>query len=161
MIIRPACREDVPAIIAIYRLDPLTGHREPALDPFPDLYFTAFDALAADPNQVLLVAEENAQVIGTLQISYIQHLIDQALRRAVLEAIFIHPARQGEGVGAALVRAAADLATQAHCRALELTSNKSRQRAHGFYRRLGFQPSHEGFKLPLSKPDPAISDVSP
>ena len=30
-----------------------------------------------------------------------------------------------------------------------LTSDKSRTDAHRFYRRLGYEPSHEGFKRPL------------
>ena len=35
------------------------------------------------------------------------------------------------------------------CGLVQLTSNKKRLDAHRFYRRLGFEQSHEGFKLML------------
>jgi len=35
------------------------------------------------------------------------------------------------------------------CGLLQLTSNKQRPDAHRFYRRLGFEQSHEGFKMQL------------
>jgi GNAT superfamily N-acetyltransferase len=38
---------------------------------------------------------------------------------------------------------------EAGCEVVQLTSNKIRTDAHRFYARLGFKPSHEGFKLQL------------
>jgi GNAT superfamily N-acetyltransferase len=35
------------------------------------------------------------------------------------------------------------------CYRVQLTSNKERPEAHRFYAALGFDPSHEGFKLML------------
>ena len=35
------------------------------------------------------------------------------------------------------------------CALVQLTSDKARTDAHRFYERLGFTPSHEGFKLLL------------
>jgi len=35
------------------------------------------------------------------------------------------------------------------CALAQLTSDKRRDDAHRFYRRLGYAQSHEGFKLPL------------
>ena len=152
MIIRPARREDVPQILAIYSMDPATGHRELLGDPLPALYYEAFDMMNAHPDQVVLVAEDDAKVIGTLQITFIQHLLSRAFRRAVVEAVFVHPSHQGSGVGTALFKAAAGIALAAKCGTLELTSNKARAGAHKFYERLGFKASHEGFKLLLKQP---------
>jgi len=152
MIIRPARREDVPQIIAIYGMDILKGSQELIADPLPTMYFDAFESIDANPNQVLLVAEENAEIMGSLQITFIQHLLSQARRRAVIEAVFIHPSHQGAGVGTALVQEAIKLSLEANCTALELTTDKKRERAHRFYERLGFKASHEGFKLTLKKP---------
>jgi GNAT superfamily N-acetyltransferase len=35
------------------------------------------------------------------------------------------------------------------CYRVQLTSNNARPEAHRFYQRLGFEPSHRGFKLNL------------
>ncbi len=149
MRIRRARREDVPAIVTIYGLDALRGAREKIADPLPDIYFEAFAVLDANAEQLLLVAEQDSVVIGTLQLTFVQHLLNQGMRRAVLEAMFVHPDHRGSGVGSAMVRFAMKAAREARCGSLELTSNKSRDRAHRFYERLGFRATHEGFKLAL------------
>ncbi len=89
-------------------------------------------------------------MIGTLQLTFIQHLLSRAFRRAILEAMFVHNGHQGKGVGAALVQEAARLAQEAGCGSLELTSNKARIGAHKFYEKCGFKATHEGFKLHLA-----------
>jgi len=35
------------------------------------------------------------------------------------------------------------------CRMVQLSTHRSRNRAHAFYERLGFEPSHVGMKLHL------------
>jgi GNAT superfamily N-acetyltransferase len=35
------------------------------------------------------------------------------------------------------------------CRMVQLTTDKSRTDAHRFYERLGFKPSHAGYKMDL------------
>jgi GNAT superfamily N-acetyltransferase len=39
------------------------------------------------------------------------------------------------------------------CYAAQLTSNNDRSAAHRFYERLGWEKSHSGFKLKLTKGD--------
>ena len=54
-----------------------------------------------------------------------------------------------EGSGAMLVADAVDRARSRGCYRVQLTSNLARSDAHRFYERLGFVPSHVGFKLRL------------
>ncbi len=56
---------------------------------------------------------------------------------------------RGQGIGAALMRDAEDQARAAGCGLLQLTTNKARPDAHRFYERLGFTPSHIGYKRDL------------
>ena len=56
---------------------------------------------------------------------------------------------RGQGIGEAMIRHAIAIARAENCVLLQLTSDKSRLRAHDFYKRLGFQQSHEGFKLDI------------
>jgi len=48
------------------------------------------------------------------------------------------------------MRHAVEMARVKGCALVQLTSDKSRTRAHAFYTRLGFKMSHEGFKLDLA-----------
>jgi GNAT superfamily N-acetyltransferase len=47
------------------------------------------------------------------------------------------------------MRHAIERARRLGCYRVQLTSNVVRSDAHRFYERLGFTPSHLGFKLPL------------
>jgi ribosomal protein S18 acetylase RimI-like enzyme len=60
------------------------------------------------------------------------------------------PARWlADGPGGALVRLAVERARERGCGTAQLTSSKHRDAAHRFYRALGFEQQHEGFKLAL------------
>lgn len=58
-------------------------------------------------------------------------------------------AGRSAGVGGALMNWAIEQARARGCRLVQLTSDAARTRAHTFYERLGFVPSHVGFKLQL------------
>ena len=115
----------------------------------PEDYAKAFAAIDASPNQLLLVAEEDGVILGSAQVSYMQCLIERGTKRAILEAVFLHPDATGKGAGRALVQAAITAAREAGCGVVGLTSNKNRTRAIAFYEKLGFTRSHEGFKMVL------------
>ena len=56
---------------------------------------------------------------------------------------------RGESLGERMFRWASDRAREKGCRIVQLTSNKARDRALAFYEKLGYEPSHVGFKLYL------------
>ena len=58
-------------------------------------------------------------------------------------------AQRGSGVGSAVLEHLLAIARQAGCYKVQLLSGKHRQRAHRFYRAIGFEPVAEGFKLYL------------
>lgn len=68
---------------------------------------------------------------------------------AEIESVHVHPDHRGGGVGGALIHDAVARARALGCYRVQLTSNTARPDAHRFYERLGFVPSHIGFKLPL------------
>ena len=77
-------------------------------------------------------------------------LVNRGRKRAKLESVHVDPAQRSRGIGAVMVAFAVDFARRNGAGLVELTSNKSREAAHRFYRRLGFEQSHEGFKMALS-----------
>ena len=73
--IRRATTSDISAIVQMIADDTLGKTRENFQTPLPKEYRMAFENINADKNQELIVVEnEKAAVIGTLQLSFIQYL---------------------------------------------------------------------------------------
>jgi GNAT superfamily N-acetyltransferase len=147
--IRPARREDVPAIVRMLADDPLGRTRERYADPLPREYWSAWEAIAADPNQLLIVAEVEGTTAGVLQLTFIPGLTRLGSWRALVEGVRIDRARRGAGLGEVMLTWATDEAKRRGCRLIQLTTDKQRPDAHRFYERLGFVASHEGMKREL------------
>ncbi|MDH2443540.1 GNAT family N-acetyltransferase [Amnibacterium sp. CER49] len=147
--LRAATAEDLPALVELLAADQLGQLRDGVRDEH-DLaaYRRAFDAIAADPAHLLLVADDGDPV-GTLQLSVLPGLARRGALRAQLEAVRVHERYRGRGLGSSMIRWAVDEARRRGCVLVQLTSDKARSDAHRFYERLGFTASHEGFKLRL------------
>ena len=148
--LRDARREDVPAIVAMLADDALGVTREVMTEPLPASYYAAFDALDRDPNNRLLIADINGEIVGTLQITFIHGLSRQGAKRALIEAVRVASLHRGKGFGEQIIREAVEMARREGCAMVQLTTDKSRKDAHRFYERLGFVASHEGMKLTLA-----------
>ncbi len=148
MTIRKATEKDVEAIVQMLADDKLGMLRERYEVPLPDLYYKAFDHIQGDSNQELVVAEdENGNVIGTLQLSFIQYLTYQGGIRSQVEAVRIHKDQRGKGIGQELLKWAIARAQERGAHLIQLTTDKKRPEAVAFYQKLGFKDSHEGMKL--------------
>ena len=147
VIVRSASRDDVEAIMRLLADDVLGAHRE-RLDE-PELYLRAFDEIAAQPGNELLVAEQGGAVIGCLQLTIIPGMGRAGARRAQLEGVRVSAAHRGAKVGERLVLEAVARARAAGCGLVQLTSDVSRTAARRFYERLGFKATHIGMKLSI------------
>jgi GNAT superfamily N-acetyltransferase len=144
---RPATRDDVPASVALLADDPLGAGREDPADT--QAYDTAYDRVAADPAQHLVVAERHGAVVGTLQLSLVPGLSRRGATRTIIEGVRVAQAERGSGLGTELVTWAVEESRRLGAVLVQLTSDASRTDARRFYERLGFAASHVGFKLPL------------
>jgi GNAT superfamily N-acetyltransferase len=150
MTIRKATRNDVPLIVQLLANDKLGRIRESYEVPLPEVYYRAFDVIAADANQELMVAEnEAAEIIGTLQLTLIPYLTYRGGTRAQLEAVRIREDVRGEGLGQNMLTWAIHRAKERGAHVLQLTTDKQRPEAIRFYEKLGFTASHEGMKMHL------------
>lgn len=147
MIFREAVQTDLPAIVALLADDVLGKRRDVAV--VDDAYEQAFAAIDADPRNLLVVAEDDADVVACLQITYIPGLGRHGAERALIEAVRVRSDCRGQGLGARFMKWAIERARQRGCGLVQLTTDKSRLDAHRFYARLGFVASHEGMKLTL------------
>jgi GNAT superfamily N-acetyltransferase len=103
-----------------------------------------------DTSGGVLVAELDGEVVGVCQLIVFRHLQARGGLCAEIESVHVHPDHRGRGIGSVLVRDAVSRARSLGCYRVQLTSNRARPEAHRFYERLGFEPSHVGFKRPLS-----------
>ena len=149
--VRAATRDDVPAIVRLLADDALGAQRELIEDPVAPVYLQAFDDIAAQPGNDLLVAVFDDAVIGCLQLTIIAGLSRRGVRRAQIEGVRVSSNHRGEKVGEQLVLAAIARARAAGCGLVQLTSDVSRLDARRFYEKLGFKATHIGMKLPLAK----------
>jgi GNAT superfamily N-acetyltransferase len=146
VIFRDARRDEVPQIVAMIAADPIAAGREA---PASDGYWAAFDDIAADPRNRVIVADIDGQVAGTLQLTLIPGLSRGGMLRAQIEAVRVAPGQRGQGLGRAMISWAVDEARRAGCGLVQLTSDKRRTDALRFYQSLGFEATHEGFKAAL------------
>jgi len=150
--IRQAIENDLPAIVQMIANDELGKLREDYQVPLPQKYHDAFELIKTDANQELVVMEnESGQIIGTLQLSFIQYLTYQGGIRAQIEAVRVLEKYRGKGIGRQLFEWAIQRAIEKGAHIVQLTTDKKRPEAIQFYEKLGFTSSHVGMKLHLNK----------
>jgi len=130
MTFRKATKNDIPTIIAMLADDELGKKRENFQDPLPEEYLSAFEKIDSDKNQELIVVEdEKAEIIGTLQLSFIQYLTYRGGIRAQIEAVRIRKDKRGLGIGKRMFEWAINRAKERKAHLLQLTTDKKRPKA--------------------------------
>lgn len=145
----PAGGSDLAAVVALLADDELGATREDASTPLNPRYTAAFAAIAADPNQLLLVADRGGAVAGCLQVTFIPGLTRLGMWRGQIEGVRVARGERGSGVGREMIRFAVEDCRRRGCELVPLTTDKTRPDAYRFYFALGFVASHEGMKLAL------------
>lgn len=147
--IRNATAEDLDAVLAILADDELAKQRGSFAPGAGDGTVEAFHQILSDLNQELLVVERESVVIAVAQVTYLRYLAFDGGWRAHVEGVRVAAEHRGQGVGSGLFVRICELARARGCHLVQLMSDQRRTRARGFYERLGFQPTHLGFKLGL------------
>lgn len=148
--LRDATRDDVARIVSLYRTDELgRKHDEGSAGAVDPGYYAAFDAIARDPRNRLLVAVSDGVVAGSFQFTYIPDMNAEGAEVALIENVIVDAALRSRGIGSAMMRWAIDDARARGCYRVSLMSRNVRTDAHRFYARLGFDGGSTGFKLYL------------
>lgn len=146
---RRAAPGDVAAIVTLLADDVLGAGREELGSPLHPGYIAGFAAIEADPNQLLVIVEDDGAIVGTMQLGFIPGLSRRGAWHCQIEAVRVAAPLRGGGIGAAMMAWALDEARRRGCALAQLSSHKDRTAAHRFYERLGFVRSHAGFKLAI------------
>lgn len=149
LLFRLATPDDLPEIVRMLADDDLGSQRERDEEPLPESYLLAFEKISADSNHELIVAELHGDVVGTLHLMFLPSLSYQGGLRAQVESVRVNSRFQNNGIGSRMMEWTIERAKERGAHIVQLTTHKSREDAHRFYERLGFQRSHLGMKLNL------------
>lgn len=149
IIFRDARQEDLNRIILMIHDDDLGKSRENLSENTQSKYIKAFNAIASDENDKIVIAEHQGTPIAVAQINFIQNLTYEGGIRAQIEGVRVSKLYRSKGVGKLLFDYLISLSKSRGCHMVQLTTDKSRPDAYQFYQKLGFVNSHDGFKLHL------------
>lgn len=128
--IRTAQAKDAP------RLAALSGQL--AYTATPDEILRRLPRLARDHEHVVFVAEDCSGTVIAWTHAFVCHLLE-ADPQTEVSVLVVDEARRGNGVGRLLMERVEQWARQKNCWAVRVRSNVTRERAHAFYGRLGYE----------------------
>ena len=112
----------------------------------PERATAAVRALLADPAHVVLLATDDDRAVGYVNANFRLQLHHTA-EVATIDELVVSAACRGEGIGARLVEEVVEIARDRRADVVELSSHVTREAAHRFYERLGFERT--SYKLVL------------
>ena len=149
VVIRPAERRDIGAIVALFADDALGGHGDTTDESVRPRYEAAFERIGASPNDMLYVAVREGEIVGTFQTTLLTTMSGRGSSSLTISAVQTRADLRGHGIGEQMMRFAVEEGRAKGARLVQLMSNDKRTDAHRFYERLGFAKSHAGFKMKL------------
>ncbi len=149
MKISDATREDVPTLLGLYADTSLTALED--LDE--DKALAAWDTMKQQvPGARVLIARRcDGMALGTLTLLVLPMLAHGGAPCALVEDLAVLSATQRGGIGRQLMNAAMDIAREAGCYKLSLSSHVNREEAHAFYEALGFERHGVSFVAVLAE----------
>ena len=144
--IRKAVESDLPAVLRLYAQPGMDNGRILTVDAATKI----LRRTATYPEYAVYVATANdGSVVGTFALLVMDNLAHMGTPSAVVEDVCVDERLHGQGIGRTMMHFAMEFARQRGCYKLALSSNAARERAHAFYRSLGFEQHGLSFHVPL------------
>jgi ribosomal protein S18 acetylase RimI-like enzyme len=133
--IREANADDLPQVLALYAQPGMNNGKVLDLQSAQ----TIFANFARYPSYRLFVAcDAQLKILGSYALLVMHNIAHQGMPAAVVEDVVVDQSHQSRGIGKQMMQHAVELAREAGCYKLALSSNLQRERAHAFYDSLGF-----------------------
>ena len=137
---------EVPAVLRLYAQPGMDNGRVLTVEAAAQI----LRRMATYPEYAVYVAKGNdGSVVGTFALLVMDNLAHMGTPSAVVEDVCVDERLHGQGIGRAMMRFAMEFARQNGCYKLALSSNAARERAHAFYRSLGFEQHGLSFHVLL------------
>jgi len=144
IISRSATSDDFESIYSL--ISDLEGH---AMDK--GSFKSIFLKNLSDLNIHYLVAEKDSRIVGFISL-HVQHILHHSRPTCELQELNITAALRGSGVGSLLMQEAERIARSLNLEEIELTTRIHREKAQDFYRKLGYEHTHNKFVKKLFLP---------
>jgi len=106
---------DRTTVVVHAQLDALLGQLHKRSPPLDDTVRAAFDAVLRAPARLILVAQRDDRLVGTLDLFAIDNLTRGGRPWAGVENVVVDAGHRGRGVGGAMLSAAVSIARAARC----------------------------------------------
>jgi len=143
--LRTATTGDVDALVGLLIGGTLTPGAEDPSDH--EGYRLALEELSRTGNGEVVVATLGDEVVAMAQLLYLRHFQHRGGLCAEVESVHVRSDLRSHGIGGQLMNEVLRRAKERGAYRVQLTSNATRTKAHQFYERLGFQPTHVGYKF--------------
>ena len=147
VLVRKASAADIAGVLALYAQPDLDDGKVLPVDQAIALW----ERFARYPDYTLYVAEQDNEIVGTFALLVMDNLGHLGSPSGIVEDVVVAPARQGNGIGQAMMRFALERAYEKRCYKLMLSSNAKRGRAHAFYESLGYERHGYSFRVDLER----------
>lgn len=147
--LRAASNEDLERLMKLLADDAIArGRGDRAEEEDTERYRTALAEVIADgANELVVGVQEDGTLLAMFQLTRIPGLSRRGTTRLQVENVRVAREARSRGMGAAMLRWVLEVAAPAvGAEVVQLTSDAEREDARRFYERLGFVPSHIGFK---------------
>lgn len=149
LIFREAVENDVAILVNMIADDILGSKREDNSKPTNSCYISAFGKIKNDPNNELIVVVLENEIVGMLQLTFIQYLGLMGSLRCIIGAVRVQSKYRGQGLGTKIIKWGIKRSAEKGCKVVQITSDKQRYDSIRFYEKLGFKATHEGLRLKL------------
>ena len=109
-------------------------------------YLDVFHKIHNDPNQYLMVVEQNQEIVATCHLTIMPSLSFTGSTRMNIEAVRVRSDCRSQKTGEWMIIEAMRYGQEHGASIVQLTTNKNRPDALRFYEKLGFKATHEGMK---------------
>jgi GNAT superfamily N-acetyltransferase len=146
-VVRKASAADIAAVLGLYAQPDLDDGNVLPVDQAVAL----FERFGRYPDYTLYVAEQDYEIVGSFALLVMDNLGHLGSPSGIVEDVVVAPARQGNGIGQAMMRFALERCREKGCYKLMLSSNAKRARAHAFYESLGYERHGYSFRVDLER----------
>lgn len=147
MRIRRATNADLGAVLELYAEAGLAGETPVSADEARDI----LARISRYPSYRLWIAETDGGIVGTYALLVADNIAHAGRPYAIVEQVAVARQRRNAGIGTLMMRHAMDLAIEAGCYKLMLSSHVTRTDAHAFYEKLGFARHGYSFVVALGE----------
>ena len=138
---RKARIADLPRLIEPLLEDELGSTRESKSSELDENYIKAFHKIDSDPNQYLMVIENDDKIIGTCHLTIMPSLTFIGSTRMQIESVRVARKYRGQKIGSWMFNQAISYAKENDVSIVQLTTNKSGQKQNISMKNLASQPA--------------------